>query len=144
MDDASQAPRPDRSAAHRALQEALRAPDTFAAAVRDAGASSSPIKRLVAPLAVRLVHFFACSQVEWNHAVARTLEAIVRSNDEHDGWIGALEERLRVAEARIERLETQLRAAEEAEQEARRKLALVGIQLRELEERQEDRRPQSP
>jgi len=144
MADATQAPRPDSSAAHRALQETLRAPDTFATAVRDAGASPSPLKRLVAPLAVRLVHFFACSQVEWNHAVARTLEAIVRSNDERDGWIGGLEERLRVAEARIERLETQLRAAEEAEQEARRKLALVGIQLRELEERQEDRRPQSP
>src|SRR5260370_36127896 len=123
MDDASPPARPDSSAAHRALQEALRAPDTFAVAARDAEASPNPLKRLLAPLAVRLVHFFARSQVEWNHAVVRALEAIVRSIDERDGWIVRLEGRVRAGEERIARLETTLRAAQEAEHDARRKLA---------------------
>lgn len=136
-------PPPDRSAAHRALQDALRAPDTFAVAARDAGASPSAVKRFVAPLAARLVHFFARSQVEWNVAVVRTLEAIVRAIDERDVGDARLEEQLRETAAKVERLEAALRTAQEAEEDARRKLASLGIRLRELEERQGDRRSPS-
>ena len=131
MESASEPKRPDTAAAHRALQEALRSPDTFAAA-REAGATDGPLKRVLVPLAARLVHFFARRQVEWNATVARALEAIVRSLDERDARAAWLEERLRGAEERIARMEAELRAMREAEQDARKKLAAMGIALSEL------------
>jgi len=127
--------RPDASAAHRALQEALRAPDTLAAADRASRESASPLKRFLGPLVVRAVHVFAGPQVEWNLAVSRALEAIVRSLDERDRWIESLALRLRAAEDRSRQLETDLRAAREAQEDVRKKLALAGIRLRDLEER---------
>ena len=140
MEPASEPKRPDTAAAHRALQETLRAPDTFAAA-REGEASESPLKRVWVPLAARLVHFFARHQVEWNLAVARALETIVRALDERDTRAAWLEERLRGAEERIARMETDLRAMREAEQDARKKLAAMGIQLHELGAQRADRRP---
>ena len=131
----SDADKPDRAAAHRALQEALRAPDTFAAAYRDVAEGPGVWKRWIAPLAAKLVHFFARRQVEWNVAAVRTLEATLGALDDGDRWIARLAEELRVAEERIGRLEIELRAAREAEEDARRKLALLGIRLRQLEER---------
>jgi septal ring factor EnvC (AmiA/AmiB activator) len=141
MEAASPPQRPDSAAAHRALQETLRSPDTFAAAAHAADASPSVLKRLFAPLAARLVRSFASRQVEWNLAVTRALETIVRAFDERDARCAWIEERLRSAEQRIERMETELRAAREAEHDARRKLASLGIQLRELEAQRADRRP---
>jgi len=132
----SDSPKPDSSAVHLALQETLRGPDTFAAA-RSASDGSTPIlKKLLLPIAARLVHFFARYQVDWNFSVARTLEAAVRGLDERDRWIERLIERLRSAEQRVGQLETEIRGAREAEEDARRKLAALGIRLRELEERQ--------
>ncbi len=136
---ASDAEKPDRSAAHRALQEVLRTPDTFAAALQGVAAGRSGWKRWIAPLAAKLVHFFAAPQVEWNVAAARTLEATLRAVDDGDRSAAHLAEELRGAEERIGRLEAELRAAREAEEDARRKLALLGIRLRRLEE--EDRPP---
>jgi hypothetical protein len=126
--------KPDRSAAHHALQEALRAPDTFATARRGVARSPGVWKRWIAPLAFRLVHFYARPQVEWNVATARSLEATVRALDDGDRWVAGLAEELRRAKERIVRLETDLRAARQAEEDARRKLALLGIRLRRLEE----------
>ena len=104
---------PDSSAAHLALQEMLRRSDTFAAA------------RLAAH--------------EWNFAASRALEAAVRSLDERDRWVSALVARMRAAEERVSQLEADLRGARAAEEDARRKLANVGIRLRQLEERSEGR-----
>jgi hypothetical protein len=129
--------KPDRSAAHRALQEVLRSPDTFAAALQDVAERPSGWKRWIAPLGAKLVHFFAAPQVKWNVAAARTLEATLRGLDDGDRWIARLAEELRAAEERIGRLEAELRSAREAEEDARRKLALLGVRLRRLEE--EDR-----
>ena len=42
---------------------------------------------------------------------------------------------MRAVEARLQAVETELRASREAEAEARRKLAIAGIRLRELEDR---------
>jgi chromosome segregation ATPase len=127
--------KPDRADAHRALQEAMRAPDTFLSSQRD-GRSAGLSKRLLVSIASRLVHFFASRQVEWNVAVVRALEATTRSLDDGDAWVGRLAEELRGFEARVRSLETELSAARAAEEEARRKLALAAIRLRELEERQ--------
>ncbi len=126
--------KPDRSAVHHALQEALRAPDTFATARQGATQSPGVWKRWIAPLAIRLVHFYAGPQVEWNVATARSLEATVRALDDGDRWVAQLAEELRLANERIVRLEADLRAARQAEEDARRKLALLGIRLRRLEE----------
>jgi hypothetical protein len=128
------AEKPDRSAPHRALQDVLRGPDTFAAALHDVAECPNGWKRWIAPLAAKLVHFFAAPQVAWNVAAARTLEATVRGLDEGDRWSARLAEELRAAEERIGRLEAELRAAREAEEDARRKLALLGVRLRRLEE----------
>ena len=87
------------------------------------------------PIAAKIVHFFARSQVEWNAAASRALEAVVRSFDERDRWVSALVARVRAAEERVSQLEAELRGARAAEEDARRKLAQVGIRLRELEER---------
>jgi hypothetical protein len=133
----SDAEKPDRSAAHRALQEALRSPDTFAAALQDVVECPNGWKRWIAPLAAKWVHFFAAPQVQWNVAASRTLEAAIRGLDDGDRWIAHLAEALRAAEERIGRLEAELRAVRDAEEDARRKLALLGVRLRRLEE--EDR-----
>ena len=130
----SEADKPDRAALHRALQEVLRSPDTFARARHDVAGSTHAWKRWLSPLAARLVHFFAAPQVEWNVVTARSVEATVRALDDGDRWVARLVEALRVAEQRIDRLETELRAAREAEEDARRKLALLGVRLRRLEE----------
>ena len=123
----SDAEKPDRAAVHRALQEMLRSPDTFATARHDVAESARAWKRWLSPLAARLVHFFA---------------APVRALDGGDRWVARLVEALRAAEQRIDRLETELRAAREAEEDARRKLALLGVRLRRLEEG--DRSPATP
>ena len=138
----SDAEKPDRAAVHRALQEVLRSPDTFATARHDVAESARPWKRWLSPLAARLVHFFAAPQVQWNVVTARSVEATVRALDDGDRWVARLVEALRVAEQRIDRLETELRAAREAEEDARRKLALLGVRLRRLEEG--DRSPAAP
>ena len=130
----SDAEKPDRAAVHHALQEVLRSPDTFAAARRDAAESPRLLKRWLSALTAKLVHFFAGPQVEWNVATARSVEATVRALDDGDRWVARLAEELRAAEQRIERLETDLRAAREAEEDVRRKLALLGVRLRRLEE----------
>jgi hypothetical protein len=123
---------PDRSAAHLALQSVLRSADTLRAAqdVEAGGAS----RRLVRRIGARLVHFFADRQVEWNVAAARALEAATRGLDEGDRWTERIAERLAALEARVAIVETELRAAREAEADARRKLAIAGVRLRELEE----------
>jgi hypothetical protein len=126
--------KPDRAAVHRALQEVLRSPDTFATARHDVAESPHVWKRWLSPLAAKVVHFFAGPQVEWNVVTARSVEATVRALDDGDRWVARLAEELRAAEQRIERLETELRAAREAEEDARRKLALLGVRLRRLEE----------
>jgi septal ring factor EnvC (AmiA/AmiB activator) len=125
----------DNSRAHLALQEVLRIPDTFAAARRDSAERRSGLKRLLAPIAARLVPFFARRQVEWNFAVAKALEATVRSLDERDRWIEELAARLRSTEEKVAQLETELRSAREAEDDARKKVAVLGVRLRDLEER---------
>jgi hypothetical protein len=130
---------PDSSAAHLALQDVLRRTDTFAAARSAAQQSAPPLKRIFLPVAVKIVHFFARSQVEWNSFASRALGAIVRSLDERDRWVSALVARMRAAEERVSQLEAELRGARAAEEDARRKLADVGIRLRELEERSESR-----
>ena len=126
---------PDRSAAHVALQEVLRSADTFKAA-RDAGEGGA-LKRFLVPIATRLVHFFADRQVAWNGAAARSLEATIRAVDNGDEWIAAIAERVRALEAQLGAVEAELRGSREAEAEARRKLAIAGIRLRELEELQQ-------
>jgi hypothetical protein len=126
---------PDSSAAHLALQNVLRRTDTFAAARAAAQQSARPLKRIFLPVAAKVVHFFARSQVEWNSFASRALEAIVRSLDERDRWVSALVVRVRAAEERVVQLEAELRGARAAEEDARRKLAHLGIRLRELEER---------
>jgi len=93
------------------------------------------------PLAARVVHFFARRQVEWNATVARALEAIVRSLDERDARAAWLEERLHGAEERIAHMEAEVRAMREAEQDARKKLAAMGIALSELGAQRTDRPP---
>src|SRR5262245_5510869 len=130
----SDAEKPDRAALHRALQEVLRSPDTFATARRDVAVSPRVWKRWLSPLAAKLVHFFVRPQVEWNVAAARSVEATVRALDDGDRWVARLAEKLRAAEQRLDRLETELRAAREAEEDARRKLALLGVRLRRLED----------
>jgi hypothetical protein len=130
----SDAEKPDRAALHRALQEVLRSPDTFATARHDVAVSPRVWKRWLSPLAAKLVHFFAGPQVEWNVAAARSAEATVRALDDGDRWVARLAEKLRAAEQRIDRLESELRAAREAEEDARRKLALLGVRLRRLED----------
>ncbi len=77
-----------------------------------------------------------------NVVTARSVEATVRALDDGDRWVARLVEALRAAEQRIDRLETELRAACEAEEDARRKLALLGVRLRRLEEG--DRSPVTP
>ena len=134
MSSTSEAEKPDRAAVHRALQETLRSPDTFATARRDVAESPFVWKRWLSPLAAKFVHFFAGPQVEWNVVAARSVEATVRALDEGDRWVARLAEALRAAEQRIDRLETELRAAREAEEDARRKLAMLGVRLRRLEE----------
>jgi septal ring factor EnvC (AmiA/AmiB activator) len=129
---------PDSSAAHLALQDVLWRNDTFAAA-RSPQPPARPLKRILLPVAAKIVHFFARSQVEWNFAASRALEAVVRSLDERDRWVSALVARVRAAEERVSQLEAELRGARAAEEDARRKLAHVGIRLRELEERSEGR-----
>lgn len=125
---------PDSSGSHLALQEMLRGPDTFAAALRHADAMKG-MRGRIALLLARAVHFLLHPQVAWNGSVARAVEAAVRAGDERDRWIARLVARLRAAEERIRALETEMRAARAAEEEARRKLALVGIRLRELDEK---------
>lgn len=102
----------DNSSTHLALQAALRTPETW-----------------------RLVPFFAPRQAEWNLAVVRALEAAVRSIDERDRWLEELDRRLRASEEKVAQLETELRGARAAEDDARRKLATLGVRLRDIEER---------
>lgn len=128
---------PDSSAAHLALQEVLSGPDTLGTALRDAEASAG-WKRRLARIAARGIHFFAHRQVVWNAAVARALEQTVRAVDARDRWVEGVVARLRAAEERVRRLETELRAAREAEEDARRKLAMLGLRLREIDERQQE------
>lgn len=128
---------PDSSAAHLAMQEVLRAPDTLATALREAEAAGGSKRRLVRIVA-RAVHFFAHCQVAWNAAVARALEQTLRAVDARDRWVERVVVRLRAAEERVRRLETELRVAREAEEDARRKLALLGLRLRELDEHQQE------
>ena len=123
---------PDRSAAHLALQSVLRSVDTFRAA-NDAQAGGAS-RRLLWRLGAKLVHFFADRQVEWNVAAARALEATTRGLDDGDRWTEQVAERLAALESRVATLERELRAAREAEADARRKLAIAGVRLRELEE----------
>ncbi len=130
---------PDSSAAHLALQDVLRRTDTFAAARSAARQSARPLKRIFLPVAAKIVHFFARAQVEWNSAAGRALETMVRSLDARDRWVSALAARVAAAEERVSQLEAELRGARAAEEDARRKLAHVGIRLRELEERSEGR-----
>lgn len=130
---------PDSSAAHLALQDVLRRNDTFTAARAAAIESARPLKKILLPLAAKVVHFFARWQVEWNFAAGRALEAVVRSLDERDRWVSALVARVRAAEERVSQLETELRGARAAGDDARRKLARVGIRLQELEEPSEVR-----
>ena len=73
-----------------------------------------------------------------NFAASRALEAVVRGLDERDRWVGALVERMRAAEERVRELEAELRGTRAAEEDLRRRLAHVGIRLRELEERTSD------
>jgi hypothetical protein len=126
---------PDRSAAHLALQAVLRSVDTFRAA-EDLAVGGAP-RRLFRRVGARLVHFFADRQVEWNVAAARALEATTRALDDGDRWTERIAERLAVLESRVATVETELRAAREAEADARRKLAIAGVRLRELEEAQQ-------
>jgi hypothetical protein len=128
---------PDSSAAHLRLQEVLRRTDTFAAARSAAQDSARPLKKILLPVAAKIVHFFARSQIEWNSAAGRALEAVVRSLDARDRWVSALVARVLAAEERVSQLEAELRGARAAEEDARRKLAQVGIRLRDLEERSE-------
>jgi hypothetical protein len=123
---------PDRSAPHLALQSVLRSADTFRAA-REAEAEGSS-RRLLRAIGAKLVHFFADRQVEWNVAAARALEATTRGLDDGDRWTERLAERLTALESRVTTVEMDLRAAREAEADARRKLAIAGVRLRELEE----------
>jgi hypothetical protein len=116
---------------HEALQQALRGPDTFADATRN-GAVSGALKRLVTAFSARAIHFFAHRQVEHNVAVVRAVEAAVRALDACDRRLEATNARLSTAESRIEELETGLRTVRAAEDDARRKLALLGIRLREI------------
>jgi hypothetical protein len=123
---------PDRSAAHLALQSVLRSADTFGAAQEAEARGAS--RRLIRRIGARLVHFFADRQVEWNVAAARALEATTRGLDDGDRWTADVAERLAALAARVATVETELRAAREAEADARRKLAIAGVRLRELEE----------
>ena len=125
---------PDSSGPHRALQETLRGPDTLAIALRDAE-SGSGLRRWLARLVTKATHFLIHPQVMWNLSAARTLEATLRAADERDRWIEGVIARLRAVEDRVHVLEAELRAARAAEEDARRKLALVSIRLRELDER---------
>src|SRR5206468_2254351 len=120
---------PDSSAAHLGLQDVLRRTDTFAAARSAAQDSPRPLKRILLPVAAKIVHFFARSQVEWNSAASRALEAVVRSLDARDRWVSALVARVLAAEERVSQLEAELRGARAAEEDARRKLAQLGIRL---------------
>jgi len=129
---ASDADKPESAGMHQALQEALRSPDTFAAAGREA-ASGGLLKRLVAALSARAIHFFAHGQVKHNVAVVHALEAVVRALDERDRRIETASARLSAAEERIGQLEAEGRTVREAEEDARRKLALIGIRLREID-----------
>jgi len=126
---------PDRSPAHLALQAVLRSADTFRAAREAAGKGS--LKRIVSAVGSRLVHFFADRQVEWNVAASRSLEATTRAIDDGDRWTTRIAEQMVAIEARLRDVETELSVAREAEAEARRKLAIAGIRLRELEELQQ-------
>ncbi len=128
---------PDSSAAHLAMQEVLRAPDTLATALQDAAAAGGSKWRL-ARFVARAIHFFAHCQVAWNAAVARALEQTVRAVDARDRWVERVVARLRAAEERVRQLETEIRAAREAEEDARRKIALLGLRLRDLDERQQE------
>lgn len=128
---------PDSSAAHLAAQDVLSGPDTLGAALRDAQTSGGWRRRL-ARIVVRGAHFFAHRQVAWNAAVARALERMVRASDARDRWVERVVTRLRAAEERVRRLENELRAAREAEEDVRRKLALLGLRLREIDERQQE------
>jgi hypothetical protein len=130
---------PDSSAAHLALQDVLRRNDTFTAARAAAIDSARPLKRILLPFAAKVVHFFARWQVEWNFAAGRALEVVVRSLDERDRWVSALAARMRATEERVSQLEAELRGARAAEEDARRKLARVGMRLQELEEPSEVR-----
>jgi hypothetical protein len=67
--------------------------------------------------------------------VARALEAVTRVLDERDRRLEKAAARLSAAEERIGQLEAELRTVREAEEDARRKLALVGIRLREVDAR---------
>lgn len=116
----------------------LRRNDTFTAARSAGNESARPLKRILLPVAAKIVHFFARWQVEWNFAASRALEAVVRALDERDRWVGALVERMRAAEERVRELEAELRGTRAAEEDLRRRLAHVGIRLRELEERTSD------
>jgi hypothetical protein len=126
--------KPESAHMHQALQEALRTPDTFAAGWR-AAASSGVLKRLLAAVSARAIHFFASRQVEHNVAVVRALEAVVRAIDERDRAIEAASAHQSAAEERVRQLEVELRTVREAEEDARRKLALIGIRLREIDPR---------
>jgi septal ring factor EnvC (AmiA/AmiB activator) len=126
---------PDRSAAHLALQEVLRSADTFRAA-NDAELGGGA-RRLFRRIAAPLVHFFAARQVEWNVTAARALEATTRGLDEGDRWTERVAERLAALESRVATMEAELRAAREADADSRRKLAIAGVRLRELEEAQQ-------
>ena len=66
--------------------------------------------------------------------MAKALEATVRSLDERDRWIEDLAARLRSTEEKVAQLESALRGAREAEDDARKKLAALGVRLRDLEE----------
>jgi hypothetical protein len=127
------------SRARRYPRFVLRRSDTFAAARSPADQPARPLKRILLPVAAKIVHFFARWQVEWNFAAGRALEALVRSLDERDRWVSALVARVRAAEERVSQLEAELRGARAAEEDTRRKLANVGIRLRELGERSEGR-----
>jgi chromosome segregation ATPase len=113
----------------------LRSADTFRRSREDG--KGGPLRRLLLPVVARLVRFFADRQVEWNVAAARSLEATTRAIDDGDRWIETIAEHVRALEARVREVETELGAAREAEAEARRKLALAGVRLRELEELQQ-------
>jgi hypothetical protein len=126
--------RPDPSGLHLALQETLRAPDTFASALHDAEQGGGA-RRWLARAVAKAAHFLAHPQVVWNTSAARTLEAAVRASDERDRWIERVIARLRAAEERVAVLETELRAARAAEEDVRTKLVLVGLRLREIDER---------
>ncbi len=124
---------PDGGASHRALQEALRGPDTLGAATAEL-AHAGPLG-WTRGLMARAMRFLLRPQVAFNGAVARTLEQTIRAGDARDRWIERIVVRLRDAEQRVRALEAEVRAARAAEEEARKKLALVALRLRELDER---------